>query len=885
MSAKQHIAIVLLSVPAMTQANLPPEGQTQAQPTAQYPLVINGGTSELSEQEEFIFDNSMFRGSNINQDVINRLSKKNTAEPGNYQVSIKVNNTSSGQDTVQVSLVNQKSEICISESLIKKAGFLPKYEKKLKDLLKEQNCVLLSEVVPEASVELDEDLSLNFTAPQIVLKNRSSDYVEISDLNAGEAVLFTNYTFNQYHNQQTGHNSGYSDYSYLNLNAGLNLGLWQFRQLSTYSYNNNKFGDQASHSSQWNNISSYVQRALPDVRSKLVIGQTNTTGRFLSGLSYSGIELSSDERMLPASQQGYAPIVAGIAKTNAVVEVRQNGLLIHQVMVPAGAFEIRDLNPTSYNGDLNVVIKEADGSSSSFDIPFASVPDSVRPGIFNYSIAGGKTRGLIENRHFVDGNIQFGINNSITLGGGVRVAKDYQAGVVSTVLTNRLGAFGLNATYSNANIGSDNQRHQGWMTSLTYSKSLQPTNTNISLAGYRYSTEGYREFSDFINEQYNARHSDGYQWSSSTYLQHYRLMMAVAQPLGDFGSLSLSASTQEYRDNRPRDVHYQASYSKMITQGISMSLNVSRQRTSRFDLSDEGRGYQSKYNTLTMLSFNIPLGSSRSTLSTSAMFDKENGNAYQASLGGNLGELDTPYSYGVNVNYDEKGSQTAYAANLNKQYSLASASVNASKGKEYWQAGAGLTGSLVLHRGGLTGGPYLGDTFAIIEAKGAEGAKVYNGQGAVINRFGYAVVPSLVPYRFNSVAITPDGIKNNNVDIESTEQQVAPYSGAAVKVKFSTNEGYPVLLRLTLKDGSSVIPMGAVVTDNKDRQLGLVGQNNQAYIRTPNIMDTLSVVWGNRPDQHCNFSYAIPATQRQESLIKLTALCDSPVENTWSQND
>jgi hypothetical protein len=34
--------------------------------------------------------------------------------------------------------------------------------------------------------------------------------------------------------------------------------------------------------------------------------------------------------MLPYSQRGYAPVIRGVASSNAVVSVRQNGYLIYQ---------------------------------------------------------------------------------------------------------------------------------------------------------------------------------------------------------------------------------------------------------------------------------------------------------------------------------------------------------------------------------------------------------------------------------------------------------------------------------------------------------------------------------------------------------------------------
>ncbi len=59
------------------------------------------------------------------------------------------------------------------------------------------------------------------------------------------------------------------------------------------------------------------------------------------------------------------------------------------------------------------------------------------------------------------------------------------------------------------------------------------------------------------------------------------------------------------------------------------------------------------------------------------------------------------------------------------------------------------------HRDGLTLGPNVGDTFALVEAKGASGAGVRGGQGARVDGNGYALVPSLSPYRYNPICLDP----------------------------------------------------------------------------------------------------------------------------------
>ncbi|QLK87715.1 hypothetical protein E3U36_05420 [Arsenophonus endosymbiont of Aphis craccivora] len=73
-------------------------------------------------------------------------------------------------------------------------------------------------------------------------------------------------------------------------------------------------------------------------------------------MNFNGLALASDERTLPDSLRGYAPVVRGVANTTATVTIKQNGNQIYEKTVSPGAFSITDLYPTSYNGDLDVEI-------------------------------------------------------------------------------------------------------------------------------------------------------------------------------------------------------------------------------------------------------------------------------------------------------------------------------------------------------------------------------------------------------------------------------------------------------------------------------------------------------------------------------------------------
>lgn len=88
-----------------------------------------------------------------------------------------------------------------------------------------------------------------------------------------------NYIANYYNVAYSGQNAHSQRSLWASFNGGINLGAWQYRQLSNMTWDNDK-------GNQWNNIRSYLQRPLPAINSQLMMGQLITSGRFFSGLSY-----------------------------------------------------------------------------------------------------------------------------------------------------------------------------------------------------------------------------------------------------------------------------------------------------------------------------------------------------------------------------------------------------------------------------------------------------------------------------------------------------------------------------------------------------------------------------------------------------------------------
>ncbi|MFP5596786.1 fimbria/pilus outer membrane usher protein [Kluyvera sp. 142486] len=814
------------------------------------------GKSQGTSSDEYYFDPALFRGGKFSQTSLARLTKKNSLLPGQYKMDIYINGRFVEQFNVDFSEQADGSvQPCMTTEMLTAIGL-----KIIDDSSKrEESCRLMDQAAKGSSTTLDVSrLRIEFSIPQVLLNKKPRGYVSPSELEVGSSLGFANYVANYYHVSYSDDGAQDRDSAWLSLNGGINLAGWQYRQLSTLNWDK-------LNGSTWNNIRSYIQRPIPTINSQLMAGELITSGRFFSGLNFNGVSLSTDDRMLPDSMRGYAPTIRGIAATNAKVSVTQNGAEIYQTTVVPGAFEINDLYPTSYSGDLNVTITEANGSVSRFTVPFSAVPESMRPGISRFSIETGKTRDSGDEAYFTDINWQRGVTNNITANSGVRISDGYQSALFGGVYSNYLGAFGANLTYSRADLPVAGYT-DGWMMHFTWSKTFQPTSTTVSLAGYRYSTKGYRDLSDVLGLRQAEKEEGMSDWQSSTYLQLSRFDISISQSLERYGNIFLSSSTQNYRGGRKRDTQLQLGYSKTFSKGISMNLSVGRQRTGGYQ-NDAG-----EMETLVSLSFSIPLGSGpRSVdLSNTWTHSSQGGDQYQTSASGMMDEALTT-NYNLSAARDQNNGLTTIGGNLQKRTSFATLGLNTSKGNNYWQASGNAQGAFVAHSGGVTTGPYLGDTFALVEAKGAEGAKIFSSQQTVIDSHGYALVPAVTPYRYNRISLDPQGMEGDAELIDS-EKQIAPVAGSGVKVVFRTRTGTALLISSRFKDGQPV-PLGADVVDEHGEIIGMVGQGGQIYVRTENMNGKLIVQWGDSAEDSCSLSYQVPESKQNQTLVKLAAEC------------
>ncbi|SEL80296.1 outer membrane usher protein [Kosakonia sacchari] len=824
--------------------------------------------SASAEDEGFYFDASLLRGSGLSVEDLQRLNKNEMISAGRHSLDIYLNGKFITHSEIEYSRRGENISPCLPRELLTTLGL-----KAFTPVMKSSCYWNDDEVMKGVTIKDDlAQLRMDLSVPQALLKSVPRGSVSEASLDAGESMLFLNYIANQYHVKSRQSGAGSMDSSWLNFNGGFNLGLWRYRQQSSLSYSNEE-------GSRWNTNRRYLQRAIYPLRSELMVGEGYTNGQFFSGMSFRGLQLLSDTRMLPNSRRGYAPVVRGIANTNAKVTILQGKSTLYETTVAAGPFTIDDLYPTNFAGDLTVVVNEADGSVNTFMVPFSALAESMRPGSSDYVFTLGQTRDVGDKNVFSEVVWRQGLTNAFTLSLGNQLASNYMSYALGGVYTTSMGAFGLTSLFSHASLADEGAR-SGWSLRANYSKFIPQSGTSFTLAGYRYSTDGYSELYDALGSREAYKH--GNQWQSLSWKQRNRLEISAGQTLGDYGNINLSASTQTYRDNKKRDKQLQFNWSKTFDYGIALNLGVARTYNVTPDSvssqwqnsgNEHAISLRDQIQTLWSLAVSVPLGTQRSSPILSASAHRSNNSdgsdgGYQSTLSGVYGDKN-PLNYNLNYSTDDKGEQSVWGGGLQRNFSFANAGISWSSSQNYWQASASLQGSVVAHKGGVTLGHWVGDSFALIDAPGASGAEVIGGQGGRVDAFGYAIVPSLGAYQFNSIGLDPRNM-SDDAELQTSQQRIAPYAGATVRVRFNTLNGQAMLITAQ-RQANEPIPMGASVYDGYDNYLGMVGQANQIYLRSGEKKGELQVRWGEGALQSCRIAWR--ATEPRQPLLLMGLPC------------
>lgn len=722
---------------------------------------------------------------------------------------------------------------------------------KLAALSSEQHIGTISEMIPDAQTKLElNQQRLRISIPQIAMDKTASGTVPESQWENGIPALVLNYYYsgsNTWNRTETKDTNSH----YFNLRSGLNIGPWRLKNYSTYTDNSGQ--------RDWKNISTSLERGINFLKSQLVIGDTTTPTEIFDGFQFRGIQLISDESMLPSSLRGFAPIIRGIAQSNAEVTIKQNNYVIYQSYVAPGAFEINDLYPTGTSGDLTVTVKEADGSERSFIVPFSSLAIMQREGQFKYSMTGGKYKSNADEKEpdFVQSTLIYGFPKGLTGYVGGLFSKNYQSYAIGGgVNLGNFGAVSADVTQANTDdlLGRNNQE-KGQSYRVQYSKNMLSTGTSLSLANYRYSTEGYYTFSE-ANSNSNIRYSGK---------KKNRFQVSISQSLKEFGSIYFSTYQQDYWTRSGKERSINAGYSNSYD-GITYNINYS--------YSDSP--YQKKSNNIFSFSISIPLGSgmgSNTLLNSSMTTDNSGKTDAMLGVSGNLLEHNN-LNYSVQQSYGNKGTQAGGNAAASYRGGYGIANVGYSYDRNSQRVNYGLNGAVVAHSDGVTLSQPINDSFAIVKAPGADNVRVINRTGVTTDWRGYAVVPYLNAYAKNEIVLDVDTLPDN-VELKSNTISAVPTKGAAMLAAYQTHIGYRLLFNVNY--AGNPVPFGAIAQlvedDNQDVSSGIANENGDVYLSGMPKEGRLQVKWGKGAQEQCTGYYQLTAEQLKQHLPVITVNC------------
>lgn len=798
----------------------------------------------------------LFGGSTID---ISRF-ERGGALPGRYIVDVKVNGSVVGRQEISVVEDDQgTSQICFNPELFELIGVdadrlriaIDKSDEaeRYLPLPEADGCAPIERYIPQAMASLDTgEQVLDIAVPQAYLSRTSRGWVDPASWDQGVTAGLLSYSVN--HSRQQGHGNDRAMTSAM-LDAGLNLGAWRFRH-SGYLSNDQQGTSYAA-------SRSYLQRDLQAIDSQLTLGDAATDGDMFDAVSFRGVKISTDPRMLPDSLRQYAPIVRGVAQTNARVVIRQRGYVVHESTVAPGPFEIDDLDGAGSSGDLEVEVTETDGRVERFTLPFTAMPQLLRQGQHRFSMTAGQLRDpSTGHAGFVEATLRSGLGNQFTGYAGLTAAKNYRAAVVGGAFNTRFGSISGDITLSDAwlptGTSESPERRTGQSYRVAYSKSLFSSNTNITMAAYRYSTDEFLSLADAARLQ-EQRSKGGDAFVPAR--QRSRLDLTVSQRFGDkWGSLYINGSTANYWEAGKRQTSFSLGYGNRIGRA---TYNITARRTLETSLFSSGSARQTNS---VNLSLSMPLGVAPSAPRALANLGHDSAGRSNRRLGVN-GVLGSDSQGNYNASLSDQAGRQSFNAGVNYQFPVMNVSASYGQSQGSRQLAVSASGGLVAHAGGITLAQSLGETVGLVHVPGAQGAGVGSMERIKTDSRGYAVAPYLSAYRRNEIDIDPAGLPLD-VELASGSVSAVPTAGAVVKMVLPTTIGRNALIEAMMPDGTP-LPFGADVFNEAGDVVGVVGQGSRLWVRGLEEQGVLSV--SNGTDLQCEIPYDLRTGQADELRV------------------
>ena len=783
-------------------------------------LLINGlmvpdAHGDSSLPTSFDADTLLQRG--IDPALAVLLSRVPRYTAGLHPVTLTVNGQRHGRADVRF---NHAGDVCFDRALLDAANLNVPTR-----ILGDSQCHDFLGTTPQALIEQDpSNLALSLIVPTDALRHAARDF---SGFQTGGMAGVLNYDV-------TGSHSRFSDqtrrYASANTELGFNAGDWIVRSRQVQTWQDSL--------SRVTHIAAYAQRTFASLETVLQAGQINLYNPVLAGAQITGVQVLNEQAL---QGEGQRAVIEGIANSQAQVEIRQNGSLIHSTVVPAGPFALNNVRRLNSRSDVEVTVKEADGSERRFTVPAAmlglNLPSS------GFSLGAGQVRRTGKEQEgdpwVISGGWSTAFNPQIMLGAGLTGAADYRAAGVNVGYLPS-PATQVQTTLTGADAGG-RTASQGLQGDLSVSHRL--SEQWALNAGSSYRTFGYRELEDAVFDGAGN-------YTRSRYRDQQSAALSWSYPsLGAFsGGFSRSSAYDGRRSSRAL-----ASWGTRIG-------DVSVSATAEWQLGGETRSDDSVY-----LNLSIPLGEKRRarTWVRSAAGEYRSGVGLSEQVNDQLG-----YRIGIEHDTRDRQVQSSAGVSLLPRYSQLDLNyTRADAERSSYQAGA--RGGAVLHRDGLTFSPYpVSDTFALLSVGDMDAIKVNTPSGPVWTDWqGQAVVSQVSAYGRSAVEVDTKSLPRN-ADIQNGMAMVSAGRGAVDSVAFDITLTRRALLKVSTANGAP-LPRGAVVNTEDGEFVTLVQDGGLVFL--PNVLNRRPL-WITAPGlDRCELRFDLPADPDADAYYETAA--------------
>ncbi|CAI2489769.1 MULTISPECIES: outer membrane usher protein [Serratia] len=779
---------------------------------------------------------------------LSQFSRSGYIMPGTYAMTVHVNkNELAEQSVLFIAPENdpKDSKACLSPMLVQQLGLKESILPQL-SWSRDGRCLNLHSL---EGMEARGDLAssaLYLSVPQAYLEFTSDYWDPPSRWDEGIPGILLDYSVNaqtQWNQRQAGNGYDISG----NGTLGGNAGAWRLRadwqgRLASQSGSKQRM----QRSLEWSRY--YIYRAIPAWRAKLTLGEEYLESSLFDSFRFTGLSLRSDDNMLPPNLRGYAPEVTGIAKSNAKVIISQQGRVLYETQVAAGPFRIQGLSD-AVSGQLDVRVEEQDGGVvQTFTVNTASIPYLTRPGLVRFKLAAGRPAEWghqLRGPLFTAGEFSWGVTNGWSLYGGGLGGGDYNAlslGIGRDLMA--LGALSFDATQSRTQLRQE-RAFSGSSYRLSYSKTFDELDSQVTFAGYRFSAQDFMTMSEYLDARYTGHRSGS---SREMYT------VTLNKNFRDWGlSTYLNYNHQTYW-NRPTNDRYNLTLSRYFDFGNikNLSLSIGAYRNRFNGRNEDGM----------TLSVSMPWGN-RASLNYSLMLDHKD----TVHRAGYYDRIDEHSSYQLSAGTSRRGGNLSGYYDYEGDIARVSANASYQQGSysalgAYAQGGMTLTSEGgALHRSNMMGGTRL-----LIDTNGVSGVPVRGyGSTSRSNRFGKAVVAEVNSYYRNKVSIDLNQLSDSAEAITSVVQATLT-EGAIGSRRFDVIAGEKAMAMIRLADGSEP-PFGATVLNVRNQETGIVNDGGSVYLSGINAGETMKVSWAGHVQCEVKMPASLPADLLMNNLL------------------